>query len=90
MSDGRYGLAISPENTVFVSLCFEGPDIYSMAGGLGTRVTEFTESLANVGYETHLIFVGDPTKPATRPGEWQAASAALGPVDQPALPQRRL
>ncbi|HEU5347758.1 MAG TPA: glycosyltransferase [Ktedonobacterales bacterium] len=55
---------ISPENTVFVSLCFEGPDIYSMAGGLGTRVTEFTESLAQLGYDTHLIFVGDPNKPA--------------------------
>ena len=55
---------ISPENTVFVSLCFEGPDVYSTAGGLGTRVTEFTESLAQLGYETHLIFVGDPEKPA--------------------------
>jgi glycosyltransferase involved in cell wall biosynthesis len=55
---------ITPENTVFVSLSFEGPDVYSTAGGLGTRVTEFTESLANLGYETHLIFVGDPTKPS--------------------------
>jgi glycosyltransferase involved in cell wall biosynthesis len=55
---------ISPENTVFVSLCFEGPDVYSTAGGLGTRVTEFTEALAEMGYETHLIFVGDPSKPA--------------------------
>ncbi len=54
---------ITPENTVFVSLSFEGPDVYSTAGGLGTRVTELTESLANLGYETHLIFVGDPTKP---------------------------
>jgi glycosyltransferase involved in cell wall biosynthesis len=55
---------ITPENTVFVSLCFEGPDVYSAAGGLGTRVTEFTESLAGQGYETHLIFVGDPNKPS--------------------------
>ncbi|HEY7983953.1 MAG TPA: glycosyltransferase [Ktedonobacterales bacterium] len=54
---------IAPENTVFVSLCFEGPDVYSTAGGLGTRVTEFTEALAELGYETHLIFVGDPSKP---------------------------
>jgi glycosyltransferase involved in cell wall biosynthesis len=60
----RGGGGISPDNTVFVSLCFEGPDIYSMAGGLGTRVTEFTESLAQLGYETYLIFVGDPNKPA--------------------------
>ncbi|HKT37918.1 MAG TPA: glycosyltransferase [Ktedonobacterales bacterium] len=63
------GGGISPENTIFVSLCFEGPDIYSMAGGLGTRVTEFTESLAQLGYETHLIFVGDPNKPAVEDRE---------------------
>jgi glycosyltransferase involved in cell wall biosynthesis len=56
---------ISPENTVFVSLSFEGPDVYSTAGGLGTRVTEFTETLASLGYETHLIFVGDPQLPST-------------------------
>ena len=56
--------SISPTNAVFVSVCFEGPDIYSTAGGLGTRVTELCESLAMQGYETHLIFVGDPNKPA--------------------------
>ncbi|HEX8981475.1 MAG TPA: glycosyltransferase [Ktedonobacterales bacterium] len=55
---------ITPANTVFVSLCFEGPDIYSTAGGLGTRVAEFTEALATMGFDTHLIFVGDPNKPA--------------------------
>jgi len=58
----RYRGGITPENTVFVSLSFEGPDVYSTAGGLGTRVTELTEALAGLGYETHLIFVGDPTK----------------------------
>jgi glycosyltransferase involved in cell wall biosynthesis len=52
---------------LFVSLSFEGPDVYSSAGGLGTRVTEFTESLATLGYETHLIFVGDPTEDAVEP-----------------------
>ncbi|HEX6799551.1 MAG TPA: glycosyltransferase [Ktedonobacterales bacterium] len=72
---------ITPENTVFVSLSFEGPDVYSTAGGLGTRVAELTESLASLGYETHLIFVGDPTAPGvevttngrlhlTRWGQW--------------------
>lgn len=55
--------AISPQNTVFVLLCFEGPDVYSTAGGLGTRVTELSESLAMQGYTTHLIFIGDPYKP---------------------------
>ena len=55
--------AISPENTMFVMLCFEGPDVYSTAGGLGTRVTELSEALATQGYTTHLIFIGDPYKP---------------------------
>ncbi|MBO0779744.1 MAG: glycosyltransferase family 4 protein [Ktedonobacteraceae bacterium] len=56
--------AISPENTLFVLLCFEGPDVYSTAGGLGTRVTELSEALATQGYTTHLIFIGDPYQPA--------------------------
>src|SRR5438105_14473798 len=57
--------AISPQNTLFVMLCFEGPDVYSTAGGLGTRVTELSEALATQGYTTHLIFIGDPYKPST-------------------------
>lgn len=56
--------AITPDNTVFVLLSFEGPDIYSTAGGLGTRVTELSEALATQGYTTHLIFIGDPSKPS--------------------------
>src|SRR5437588_158407 len=56
--------AISPENTLFVMLCFEGPDVYSTAGGLGTRVTELSEALAMQGYTTHLIFIGDPSQPS--------------------------
>lgn len=55
--------AISPKNTVFVLLCFEGPDVYSTAGGLGTRITELSEALATQGYTTHLIFIGDPSQP---------------------------
>jgi glycosyltransferase involved in cell wall biosynthesis len=55
--------AISPENTMFVLLSFEGPDVYSTAGGLGTRVSELSEALAAQGYTTHLIFIGDPSKP---------------------------
>jgi glycosyltransferase involved in cell wall biosynthesis len=65
MTDAARGIGITPENTIFVSLCFEGPDTrYSLAGGLGTRVTELTETLAQMGYETHLIFIGDPTEAA--------------------------
>lgn len=56
--------AISPANTVFVMLCFEGPDVYSTAGGLGTRVTELGEALATQGFTTHLIYIGDPFKPS--------------------------
>ncbi|GCE47625.1 glycosyltransferase involved in cell wall biosynthesis [Thermosporothrix hazakensis] len=55
--------AITPENTLFVLLCFEGPDVYSTAGGLGTRITELSEALAVQGYTTHLLFIGDPDKP---------------------------
>ncbi|HEX6480296.1 MAG TPA: glycosyltransferase [Ktedonobacteraceae bacterium] len=57
--------AISPDNTLFVMLSFEGPDVYSTAGGLGTRVTELSEALATQGYTTYLFFIGDPSKPAT-------------------------
>jgi glycosyltransferase involved in cell wall biosynthesis len=56
--------AISPKNTLFVLLSFEGPDVYSTAGGLSTRVSELSEALAMQGYTTHLIFVGDPSKPS--------------------------
>jgi hypothetical protein len=33
--DSMPPVRIAPENTQFVVLCFEGPDEYSMAGGLG-------------------------------------------------------
>jgi glycosyltransferase involved in cell wall biosynthesis len=52
--------AIGLDNTVFVLLSFEGPDRYSMAGGLGTRVTNLSLALAGLGFDTHLFFVGDP------------------------------
>ena len=44
-------------------LSFEGPDTYSRAGGLATRVDGLTEALAAFGFETHLWFVGDPELP---------------------------
>ena len=55
---------ISPETAVFVVISFEGPDPYSQAGGLGTRVAGLTEALAEAGLTTHLYFVGDPNKDA--------------------------
>jgi len=55
---------INPDNTIFVMLSFEGPDVYSQAGGLGVRCTELSRSLAEVGFETHLFFIGDPDLPS--------------------------
>ncbi len=55
---------LTPQNTVFVSLSFEGPDQYSQAGGLGVRVAGLTTALAAHGFETHLLFIGDPYLPA--------------------------
>jgi len=53
---------ITTNNAVFVMLSFEGPDLYSQAGGLGVRATELCRTLAELGFETHLFFVGDPQK----------------------------
>jgi len=47
----------------FHVLSFEGPDPYSRAGGLATRVEGLTETLASLGFETHLWFIGDPAQP---------------------------
>ncbi len=55
---------LTPETLDFVLLSFEGPDQYSMAGGLGVRMKELALELARQGYRTHLVFVGDPHLPA--------------------------
>ncbi|HEX2827653.1 MAG TPA: glycosyltransferase family 4 protein [Burkholderiales bacterium] len=47
----------------FVLLSFEGPDPYSMAGGLGSRISGLACALAEEGYETHLFFIGAPDLP---------------------------
>jgi len=47
----------------FIVLAFEGPDPYAQAGGLSTRVTELSTSLAEHGYPVHVVFVGDPHRP---------------------------
>jgi len=56
-------LIFDPRNTVFVILSFEGPDVYSQAGGLGVRVKGLSFALAGLGYQTHLYFIGDPDLP---------------------------
>ena len=48
---------------VFVLLSFEGPDLYSRAGGLGTRVSGLACALAEEGYDTHLFYIGAPDLP---------------------------
>jgi glycosyltransferase involved in cell wall biosynthesis len=54
----------APQRTVFVLLSFEGPDVYSQAGGLGVREKGLARTLAQLGYETHLFFCGDPDLPS--------------------------
>ena len=51
-----------PPNVVVLS--FEGPDRYSMVGGLGVRATELSRALGEAGLNATLVFVGDPGKPA--------------------------
>ena len=55
---------VNPRKLVFAVVSFEGPDPYSQAGGLGIRVTGLTRTLAELGFETHLFFLGDPALPA--------------------------
>ena len=55
--------AITTENTVFVIVSFEGRDPYSLAGGLGVRVANLSETLADMGFPVHVFFVGDPKLP---------------------------
>jgi glycosyltransferase involved in cell wall biosynthesis len=55
---------IIPElSPAFVLLSFEGPDAYSRAGGLGSRVSGLASALAGEGYETHLFYIGSPDLP---------------------------
>ena len=57
-------MQVTPDRTVFVILSFEGPDVYSQAGGLGVRVKGLSRTLARLGFETHLFFIGDPDLPS--------------------------
>jgi glycosyltransferase involved in cell wall biosynthesis len=47
----------------FHVLSFEGPDPYARVGGLATRIEGLTQTLAALGIETHLWFIGDPDAP---------------------------
>ena len=56
---------ITPDKTIFIVLSFEGPDDYSMAGGLGDRVNNLTNTIARMGFNVHHIFIGDPEMQGT-------------------------
>jgi glycosyltransferase involved in cell wall biosynthesis len=47
----------------FHVISFEGPDSYSRAGGIASRVAGLTQALAQAGFDTHLWFIGDPDLP---------------------------
>jgi glycosyltransferase involved in cell wall biosynthesis len=85
-------MIFTPDRTAFVVLSFEGPDLYSQAGGLGVRVKGLTRSLARRGYDTHLYFIGDPDLPGEenleegklhqrRWGQWISAQHRGGVYD---------
>ena len=61
MNAGR----LSPHSVEFVILSFEGPDLYSLVGGLGVRATELATTLAELGFRVRFFFVGDPDLPYT-------------------------
>ncbi|MDQ7823915.1 MAG: glycosyltransferase [Candidatus Eremiobacteraeota bacterium] len=54
---------ITPDRALFVLLCFEGPDLYSQAGGLGIRMTELSRVLSEQGFINHFFFIGDCNLP---------------------------
>jgi alpha-amylase len=85
-------MAVLPSAPTFCVLSFEGPDRYALAGGLGVRVDHLTDTLADRGYETHLLFLGDPALPgreARSPGpltwhrwcQWISAHHRAGVYD---------
>jgi glycosyltransferase involved in cell wall biosynthesis len=47
----------------FHLVSFEGPDGYSQAGGIASRIGGLAQALAELGFETHLWFIGDPSLP---------------------------
>ncbi len=47
----------------FHILSFEGPDTYSRAGGIASRIAGLSEALAKKEHPTDLWFVGDPKAP---------------------------
>src|SRR4051812_21529034 len=63
MSLGQFTGEFAVERTLFCIVSFEGTDAYSQSGGLGVRMSGLARTLADLGHETHLFFVGDPSRP---------------------------
>ena len=59
----------TPETLEVVMVSFEGPDQYSLAGGLGVRARELTRAFAAAGFVTTLVFVGDPARDSEETSE---------------------
>lgn len=53
----------APSPVRFHLLSFEGPDAYSRAGGIATRINGLVDALVAAGHPTDLWFVGDPERP---------------------------
>src|SRR5258708_32486206 len=81
-------MVFEPRGTVFVILSFEGPDVYSQAGGLGVRVKGLARSLAKLGYQTYLYFCGDPDLPGEESHESGRLVYRRGGRVGPAAPPR--
>lgn len=47
----------------FHLVSFEGPDGYSQAGGIASRITGLATACGSEGFDTHLWFIGDPDLP---------------------------
>ena len=70
---------LSPQTVEFVILSFEGPDLYSLIGGLGVRATELASTLAvggsypRVRLSSSLTWTPNEVWSINWTADWQAA-----------------
>ena len=88
--NGADALSSGSPRPLFVIVSFEGPDLWSQAGGLGIRVSHLSQTLAELGYEVHIFFFGDPSRPGEevsngvvlhRWGQWLSRFHSAGVYD---------
>jgi hypothetical protein len=51
---------LTSDNAVFILISLEGPDSYSLTGGLGVRMAHLSGTLADVEFPTQMFFIGAP------------------------------